>query len=149
MNVTSISSPVVVVRRHPRRLQISQTQIDQARCNERRRNNAELFDGMMQILTRMAGGNLTKSALMGFAEKIAEWKKIKIDREAKRMKDCRFAGSARTQATFCWQHRITRKARPNKRIFRDWTSTTLTSPRCSPTRNPYGCPTHTRKTATH
>jgi hypothetical protein len=57
-------------------------------CIERRRNNAAMFDKMTQILSIVTGGKLTKAALMTLAEKVAAQKQVKIDREAKRMKDC-------------------------------------------------------------
>jgi hypothetical protein len=79
---------VVILRARPPRPSVPQTLIDHQKCIERRRANAALYDRMTQILTRIAGGKLTKEVLMGLAERIAEQKRIKIDRGAKRMKDC-------------------------------------------------------------
>jgi hypothetical protein len=90
---------IVIVRRKPRRTQIPQTQVDHARCIERRRCNAALYDRMARILDAALGGKATKQNLMALAEKIASEKRIKIDRGAKRMKEgliCWFCENARS-----------------------------------------------------
>jgi hypothetical protein len=79
---------VIILRRKPRRPSVPQTLIDHAQSIERRRANAALYDRMTQILTQIAGGKLTKGVLMRLAERIADQKRIKIDRGARRMKDC-------------------------------------------------------------
>jgi hypothetical protein len=79
---------VVVIRQHPYRRSIHQTQIDNERFIERRRNAGPLFDKMKQLLTLVTRGKLQKGQILALAERIAQEKHLKIDRGAKRIRDC-------------------------------------------------------------
>jgi hypothetical protein len=79
---------VIIIRQKPSRPSRPQTLIDQDNCIERRRAHATTYDKMRQFLTQITGGKLTKAVLMSLAKRIAEQKGIKIDRGAKRLKDC-------------------------------------------------------------
>jgi hypothetical protein len=79
---------IVIIRQKPCRKSLPQTEVDHIQCIERRRQNAGMFNTMTQILTRITGGKLTKEALLKLANVIADRKQIKIDRGAKRMKEC-------------------------------------------------------------
>jgi hypothetical protein len=84
----NIDGKIVITRPKPRRPSVPQTEIDHLRCIERRRKNAPLFDRMTEILTYVTNGRMTKEVLLDLATKIADRKGIKIDRGAKRMKEC-------------------------------------------------------------
>jgi formate hydrogenlyase subunit 6/NADH:ubiquinone oxidoreductase subunit I len=58
------------------------------RAIERRRKNAALFDRMTLMLSHLTDGKPTKQALLLLAERIAANTHVKIDRGAKRSKDC-------------------------------------------------------------
>jgi type III secretory pathway component EscV len=86
--VEASQGEAVVIKRKPHRTPIIQTEIDHDNAVLRRRNNEALFDRMTQILTHVAGGKPTKQVLMKLAQQIADKKQIKVDRIAKRIKDC-------------------------------------------------------------
>jgi hypothetical protein len=82
------TTSVVVIKQRPHRPSVPQTQIDNDRFIERRRNAGPLFDTMKQLLTLVIGGELQKRPILALAEQIAREKHLKIDRGGKRIKDC-------------------------------------------------------------
>jgi hypothetical protein len=77
---------IQVVR--PSRPSAAQTVIDREHSIRRRRAVGRAYEQMCALLTHLTGGRLTRCALMRLAEELATTRGIRIDRTAKRMKDC-------------------------------------------------------------
>jgi hypothetical protein len=81
--------PKIVIHRQARQKHQSKlTEREHIRCEERMARNAGTYSTISRWLTALLGKDqLTKSALLPIAEKIAQQLHVKIDRDAKRLKD--------------------------------------------------------------
>jgi hypothetical protein len=81
-------SQTITIKRKPHRNSLRQTEIDHHDATIRRRNNGALFDQMTRVLTQALDGKCRLPELLRFARRIADQQHVKIDRLAKRLKDC-------------------------------------------------------------
>jgi hypothetical protein len=65
-----------------------QTVLDHEYSIQRRRAVGPAYDRMCALLTRLTGGKMTRGTLLRLAEELATARGIRVDRTAKRMKDC-------------------------------------------------------------
>jgi hypothetical protein len=77
---------VTIIHRPPQKRFATQTVREQRRCAERVQQNQKLYETMNQMLFVVTGGQLTMKTLLPLAKHVANAKRIKIDRDAIRMK---------------------------------------------------------------